>query len=65
MAGKTILVDDGCGAETNETWSTATAATLNARIASGVVAFTHCGKLKSTYESLITALKPQLPPTRN
>jgi len=65
LTGKTILVDDGCGGETNETWSTATAATLNARIASGVVAFTHCGTLKSTYQSLITALKPQLTPTCN
>jgi len=60
LTGKTILVDDGCGGETNESWSPASASTLNARIASGVIAFNHCGTLKSTYQSLTAALKPQL-----
>ena len=65
MAGKTILVDDGCGAETNETWSTATAATLNARIASGVMAFNHCANLESNYQTQTAALKAQLNSTCN
>jgi len=60
VTGKNIWVDDGCGAEANEAWSTSPAATVNDRIASGVIAFNHCGTLKSTYESLIGALTPQL-----
>ena len=43
----------------------ASAATLNARIASGVMAFNHCANLETNYQSLITALKPQLNSTCN
>jgi hypothetical protein len=65
LTGKHIMVDDGCGAETDEHWSTSPAATLNARITDGVSAFTHCGTIKPTYQSLITSLKPQLSSTCN
>jgi hypothetical protein len=64
VSGRTILVDDGCGGG-NDTWSPAPAATLNARIASGVMAFNHCASLAANYQSLITALKPQLNSTCN
>jgi hypothetical protein len=60
LTGKTILVEDGCGAELNEDWKTATPSQLNGLIANGVIAFTHCGRLESTYQSSITALEPQL-----
>ena len=60
LTGKTILVDDGCGAETNEDWSKGSASLINSLISSGVIAFTHCGHLESNYQSLITALEPQL-----
>jgi hypothetical protein len=59
-SGKSIFVDDGCGGNTQEDWSPAPAATLNERIASGVMAFNHCAGLEPNYESLIGALKPQL-----
>ncbi len=65
VSGKKILVDDGCGANANEDWSPSAAGTLNARIASGVMAFTHCASLEANYQSLITALKPQLNSTCN
>jgi hypothetical protein len=65
VSGKNIVVDDGCGGNTNEDWSPSSAATLNARIASGVIAFNHCASLASNYQSLITALKPQLSSTCN
>ena len=65
VSGKKIFVDDGCGGNTNEDWSPSTAATLNARIASGVMAFNHCASLETNYQSLITALKPQLNSTCN
>ncbi len=64
LTGKKILVDDGCGGG-NDTWSPASEATLNARIASGVIAFNHCLTLGANYQSLITALKPQLSSTCN
>ena len=60
LTGKPILVDDGCGAETNEDWSKGSASLINSLISSGVIAFTHCGHLESNYPSLITALEPQL-----
>jgi hypothetical protein len=63
LTGKTILVDDGCGAETNEDWSKGSASLINSLISSGVIAFTHCGHLESNYQSLITALEPQLSST--
>jgi hypothetical protein len=65
VSGKKIFVDDGCGGNTNEDWSPSSAATLNARIASGVMAFNHCASLETNYQSLITALKPQLNSTCN
>jgi hypothetical protein len=65
VSGKKIFVDDGCGGNTAEDWAPATAATLNARIASGVMAFNHCASLETNYQSLITALKPQLNSTCN
>jgi len=65
VSGKKIFVDDGCGGNTNEDWSPSAAATLNARITSGVMAFNHCAGLASNYQSLITALKPQLSSTCN
>jgi hypothetical protein len=63
LSGKPILVDDGCGAETNEDWSKGSASLLNGLISSGVIAFTHCGRQSSNYQSLITALGPQLSST--
>lgn len=60
VTGRNIWVDDGCGGEVDEAWSRSPAATVNDRIATGVIAFNHCGTLKSTYESLIGALTPQL-----
>jgi hypothetical protein len=65
VSGKKIFVDDGCGGNTNEDWSPASAATLNARIASGVMAFNHCASLAANYQSLTTALKTQLDSTCN
>jgi hypothetical protein len=63
ISGKKILVDDGCGGNTNEDWAPGSASTLNARIASGVMAFTHCGNLESNYKSQVAALKSQLKTT--
>jgi hypothetical protein len=63
LTGKTIMVDDGCGANTDEDWSKASASVLNARIASGVVGFTHCGSLEASYQSLLSSLGPQLSST--
>jgi hypothetical protein len=63
LSGKTIFVDDGCGAETNEDWSKGSASLLNSLISSGVIAFNHCGHLESNYQSLITTLGPQLSST--
>ena len=60
LTGKTIMVDDGCGGNTDEDWKKGPASVLNARIADGVVAFTHCGSLESTYPSSIASLEPQL-----
>jgi hypothetical protein len=63
LSGKPILVDDGCGAETNEDWSKGSVSLLNGLISSGVIAFNHCGHQSSNYQSLITALEPQLSST--
>jgi hypothetical protein len=63
VSGKKILVDDGCGGNTAEDWAPGSAATLNARIASGVMAFTHCANLEPNYKSQISALKSQLKST--
>jgi hypothetical protein len=63
LTGKTIMVDDGCGANADEDWKKASPSVLNARIASGVVAFAHCGSLETSYQSLTSALAPQLSST--
>jgi len=60
VSGKKIFVDDGCGGNTKEDWAPASAATLNARILSGVMAFNHCADLEPNYQSQLAALKPQL-----
>lgn len=61
LTGKTIWVDDSCGVSAMaDSWSTSSAATLNARIASGVIAFAHCGAPTGGYQSSIGALAPQL-----
>jgi len=65
VSGKKIFVDDGCGGNTAEDWAPATAATLNARIASGVMAFNHCANLESNYQTQTAALKAQLNSTCN
>ena len=65
VSGKKIFVDDGCGGNTAEDWAPASAATLNARITAGVMAFNHCASLESNYQSQITALKSQLNSTCN
>jgi len=65
VSGKKIFVDDGCGANAAEDWAPASASTLNARIASGVMAFGHCGSLEANYQSQITALTSQLNSTCN
>jgi len=59
LTGKPILVDDGCGANTNEDWSRGPASVLNARIADGVIAFNHCVTQSSTFQSQIAAIMPQ------
>jgi hypothetical protein len=65
VSGKNILVDDGCGAEADEAWSTSPASQLNDLIGSGVIAFNHCGTEKPSYSSLIGALAPELDNTCN
>lgn len=62
LSGRTILVDDGCESS-SEDWSTGSASLINGLISNGVIAFTHCGHLESNYQSLITALEPQLSST--
>jgi hypothetical protein len=65
VSGKKIFVDDGCGGNTAEDWAPGTAATLNARIASGVMAFNHCANLEPNYQAQTAALKAQLNSTCN
>jgi hypothetical protein len=59
LTGKPILVDDGCGGNTDEDWSKGPASVLNARIADGVIAFTHCVTQAPTYQSQIASIMPQ------
>jgi hypothetical protein len=59
LSGKSIIVDDGCGANTNEDWSKGPASVLNARIADGVIGFSHCVTQSSNYQSQITAIMSQ------
>jgi hypothetical protein len=64
LTGRTIWVDDSCGVSAMaDTWSTSSASTLNMRIASGVIAFSHCGAPASNFASAVTALEPQLATT--
>jgi hypothetical protein len=64
LTGKTIWVDDSCGVSAmSDSWSTSSAATLNEHIASGVIAFAHCGSPASGYRSATTQLAPQLAST--
>lgn len=65
VSGAKILVDDGCGGNVDEDWSPSSASTLNSLIGSGVMAFNHCASLASDYQSLITAIEPQLNSTCN
>ena len=61
LTGKTIWVDDSCGVSAMaDTFSTSSAANLNMRIASGVVAFSHCSSPPSNFQTAIAALEPQL-----
>jgi len=61
LTGKTIWVDDSCGVSAMaDSWSTSSAATLNMHIASGVIAFAHCGAPPSSYQTSTAALEPQL-----
>jgi len=60
LTGKTIFVDTSFGASAmGDTWSNATAATLNARIADGVIA-ANVTTAPSNYASAVAALKPSL-----
>jgi hypothetical protein len=64
LTGKTIWVDDSCGVSAmSDSWSTSSAATLNERIESGVIAFAHCGSPSSGYQSATSQLAPQLAST--
>lgn len=61
LTGRTIWVDDSCGVSAMaDTFSTSSAATLNMRIASGVIAFSHCSSPPSNFQSAIGAVGPQL-----
>jgi hypothetical protein len=60
LTGKKILVDESAGmSQANDTWSNQSAATINARIAEGVIAVNVSGA-PSNYQANVTALEPQL-----
>lgn len=60
-SGKTIWVDDSCGVSAMaDSWSSSSAATLDQRITSGVIAFAHCGAPSGNYQSATSALSAQL-----
>jgi hypothetical protein len=62
LTGKTIFVDTSFSASAQaDSWSTATAADLGARISDGVVAANVTGSVSGTYASAIGALAPGLP----
>lgn len=64
LTGKTIWVDDSCGASAMaDSWSSSSASTLNMHIASGVIAFAHCGAPSGNYQSATSALSTQLTST--
>lgn len=63
MTGKKILVDESAGlSQASDTWSNQPAATINARIAEGVVAVNVSGA-PSNYQANVAALAPQLKAT--
>jgi hypothetical protein len=63
LTGKKILVDESAGlSQASDTWSNQTAATINARIAEGVVAVNVSGP-PSNYQANVTALESQLKST--
>ncbi len=60
LTGKTILVDTSFGASAmGDSWSNTTAATLNARIANGVIA-ANVTTVPSNYSSAVSSLAPTL-----
>ena len=63
LTGKKILVDESAGmSQQSDTWSNQPAATINARIAEGVVAVNVSGA-PANYASNVAALEPQLSST--
>jgi hypothetical protein len=64
LTGKNIFVDTSYGASAmSDSWSTLTAAQLNAHIANGVIGVNVSNSPPSNYQTLITALAPQLTST--
>jgi len=60
LTGMKILVDESAGlSQQSDTWSNQPAATINARIAEGVIGINVSGP-PSTYQSNVTALAPHL-----
>ncbi|HTB60024.1 MAG TPA: hypothetical protein VLC06_19260 [Polyangia bacterium] len=60
LTGKTIFVDTSFGASSmGDTWSNTTAATINARIANGVIA-ANVTTVPSNYSSAVSSLEPSL-----
>lgn len=63
MTGRKILVDESAGlSQASDTWSNQPAATINVRIAEGVIAANVTGA-PSNYQANVTALQAQLAPT--
>ena len=60
LTGMKILVDESAGlSQAADTWSNQSAATINARIAEGVIGINVSGA-PSNYQSNVTSLSPQL-----
>ncbi|MDP9149904.1 MAG: hypothetical protein M3O36_08210, partial [Myxococcota bacterium] len=63
LTGRKILVDESAGlSQASDTWSNQPAATLDARIAEGVIAANVTGA-PANYQANVTALQPQLAST--
>jgi hypothetical protein len=63
LTGKKIWVDESAGlSQASDTWSNQTAATIDARIAEGVIAVNVSGA-PSNYQANVTSLETQLPST--
>jgi hypothetical protein len=61
LTGRKLFVDTSFGLSAmGDTWSTSTAATVNARIADGVIAANIASTPASNFPSLIAAMKPSL-----